>query len=76
MSFLTGYMEAMLSMATDPDEIELRRKVLEDHVAVQEQLLEQRQLADTVMAELPTDETEAAEAIIDALPDVPAAEEE
>jgi hypothetical protein len=76
MSFLTGYMETMLSMATDPEEIELRRKVLEDHVAVQEQLIEQRRLADIALAELPTDETEAAEVIIDALPDTPAAEEE
>lgn len=34
MSFLTGYMEAMLAAATDPREIELRRMVLDDHLAM------------------------------------------
>lgn len=33
MTFLTGYMEAMLAGATDPLEIELRRKALEDHLS-------------------------------------------
>ena len=35
MTFLTSYMETMLAMATDPVEIELRRKVLDDHLAHQ-----------------------------------------
>lgn len=35
MTFLTSYMEAMLSAATDPEEIALRQKVLDDHVAHQ-----------------------------------------
>lgn len=33
MSFLTSHMEAMIAAATDPLEIELRTKVLEDHLA-------------------------------------------
>jgi hypothetical protein len=35
MSFLTSHMEAMLAAATDPEEIALRRKVLDDHLAMQ-----------------------------------------
>lgn len=35
MTFLTAYMETMLAHATDPEEIELRRRVLEDHLAHQ-----------------------------------------
>jgi hypothetical protein len=35
MSFLAGYMEAMLAVATDPEEIEMRRRVLDDHLAHQ-----------------------------------------
>lgn len=38
MSFLTTHMEAMLAAATDPEEIKLRRKVLDDHLAMQEEL--------------------------------------
>lgn len=38
MSFLTSHMEAMLAAATDPDEIEMRRKVLDDHLAMQEEM--------------------------------------
>lgn len=38
MTFLTGYLEVMLSTATDPKEIELRRKVLDDHLAMQRKL--------------------------------------
>jgi len=40
MTFLTGYMEAMLASATDPVEIEMRRKVLEDHLEMQRELSE------------------------------------
>lgn len=38
MPFLTSHMEAMLSAATDPDEIEMRRKVLEDQLAMERAL--------------------------------------
>jgi hypothetical protein len=38
MSFLTSHMEAMLAIATDPEEIELRRKVLDDHLKMQEEM--------------------------------------
>lgn len=40
MTFLTDYMEAALAMATDPEEIALRQKVLDDHRALKAQLAE------------------------------------
>lgn len=48
MSFLTSYMEAALAQATDPAEIELRRKVLEDQKAA-EQLDADRREAETAV---------------------------
>jgi hypothetical protein len=39
MTFLTSHMEAMLAAATDPVEIELRRKVLDDHLAMQREMV-------------------------------------
>lgn len=40
MTFLTGYLETMLALATDPKEIKLRRKVLDDHLAMQLEMRE------------------------------------
>ena len=50
MTFLTGFMEAMLAAATDPEEIEMRRRVLEDHLAVQRELAERNAELDKIDA--------------------------
>ena len=48
MTFLTGYMEVMLAVATDPEEIEMRRRVLEDHLAMQRELAERNAELDKI----------------------------
>lgn len=42
MSFITDHMEAMLAIATNPVEIELRRKVLDDHLAMEREMAERK----------------------------------
>jgi len=51
MSFLTGYMEVMLAAATDPQEIELRRQVLDDQRAMQAELREKAAEAAAILGE-------------------------
>lgn len=38
MTFLTSYMETMLAAATDPDEVALRQKVLDEHLQMEAEM--------------------------------------
>jgi len=77
MSFLTSHMEAMLALATDPEEIELRRRVLEDHVAMAEVEAQRRKEFDSLPdATALTGDFDNASGVVEAEPDVPAVQAE
>lgn len=58
MSFLTDHMQAMLDMATDPEEIELRTKVLNDQLAMEADMAAKREGAQYTVLAAPADNGE------------------
>lgn len=77
MTFLTGHMTAMLALATDPEEIEMRRRVLDDHLAMVEVETQRRAEIDSLPdAAESTGNFGHAGSVIEAVSDVPAIQAE